>query len=190
MKEKSRKKEYVGIQKFIDSMSPDNVIHVPEDVVIEGGDIVVDKGYVFVGLSQRTNEAGIQFLKSQLEHTDFVIVEVPLKSVDEGEDCLHLDCVFVPVGTGHALVYSEGISRIPKELKDTYQWIEVNREEQKNLATNVLSLSPTRVISRDSSTRVNEALSQIGLEVILLNFDEAPKSGGSFRCCTLPLKRG
>lgn len=181
----SRKNEYQGIQFLLEKMS--KVSYVPENVVIEGGDIIVDKGVVFVGISQRTTMDGYRWLAKQIP--DFKTVPVTLKSLEAGEDCLHLDCVFVPVGTNQALVYQDGFdSKVSAELRQ-YQWLNVTREEQSQLATNVLSLTDKCVISRHSAERVNELLQRSGIEVIPLKFDEAPKTGGSFRCCTLPLVR-
>lgn len=185
MAKKSRKQEWYGIKHLIDQFA--NVVYVPDDLVIEGGDIVVDKNQVFVGISQRTTIEGYEWLKSQLPQ-DLSCTPILLKSLEEGEDCLHLDCVFVPVGSNHALIYPDGIKEIPPQLNQ-YHWLEVTRDEQIALATNVLSLSPTIVISRDIATRVNALLEGIGITVIPLVFNEAPKTGGSFRCCTLPLNR-
>lgn len=185
MAKASRKQEHKGISFLLEEMS--QVVSVPETVVIEGGDIIVDNDMVFVGISQRTTMDGYRWLVEQLPA--FTIVPVPLKSLNNGEDCLHLDCVFVPVGTNHALIYPNGIdNKIPAELR-RYKWLEVTKEEQGELATNVLSLSESCVVSRHSAVRANKLLKAIGLEVITLKFDEAPKTGGSFRCCTLPLVR-
>lgn len=190
MARKSRKFEYLGIQQIIDQISPNKVVRVAHDVIIEGGDIIVDKGYVFVGISQRTNQKGFEFLKSALSTSKFILVPIQLKGIHEGEDCLHLDCVFNPVGERHALIYPPGFSEIPDEIRKIYQWINVSHEEQSQLATNILSISDDVVISRDSLHRINTMLSDLGIKVYELSFDEAPKTGGSFRCCTLPLRRG
>lgn len=189
MKKESRKAEKEGILDFIKKMK--KVVYVPEGVVVEGGDIVVDKGRTFVGLSQRTDEKGLNFIRQALQDTEFKIVPVQLKSLEEGEDCLHLDCVFVPVGENSALIYEEGMNTCPEEIYSIYDLIPINREEQVELATNVLSLSSTKLISREHAVveRVNKELERRGIEVIRLVFNEAPKTGGSFRCCTLPLFR-
>ena len=189
MAKKSRKYEYLGIQHIIDEIPSKRIVEIPKDVVVEGGDIIVDKGFVFVGISQRTNLKGFQFLKSILDYSDFTIVPVKLKSIKQGEDSLHLDCVFNPVGKKHALIYTKGIDAIPIEIKNNYKWINVSKEEQSELATNVLSISDNTVISRDTSHRINKELEKIGINVCQLSFDNAPKTGGSFRCCTLPLRR-
>ncbi|MFW5653164.1 MAG: arginine deiminase family protein, partial [Planctomycetota bacterium] len=66
---------------------------------------------------------------------------------------------------------------------------EITKEEQFELGTNVLSVSPTKIISRHSAKRINNRLRELGFDVIEVKFDETPKGGGSFRCSSLPLFR-
>lgn len=193
MQNSSRRYEAAGIFKHIVSMEgPEPTILLPpeHDILLEGGDVIVDKEHIFVGLTRRTNQKGVDFLKNKFEPA-FQVVSVPCRSFSEEERILHLDCVFNPVGAEHALIYSEGIKFIPEAITDNYQLTEVDKAEQKALSTNVLSIDESTVISRDhtSCRRVNEAMRKAGLEVITLPFDGAPATGGSFRCCTLPLHR-
>lgn len=189
MKKAARMQEWRSIAKYIATIPEANRVYVPEGMFIEGGDIVVDKGIVFVGISQRTTEEALAFLEEQLTGTGLKVVPVRTRSIEEGKDVLHLDCTFVPVGKNCALIYSDGIAEMPKEISDTYDLIEVTAEEQRELATNVLALSPTQVIARDSAHRVNSEMTNRGIEVIPVKFDDAPMFGGSIRCCTLPLVR-
>lgn len=187
MAKKSRQDEWLGIANLIDGFDQKRVIYVPEPAIVEGGDVIVDRGVIFVGIGQRTNEAGFRFLAQQFPH--YRVVPVYLKLVSEGEDVLHLDCAFVPVGKHHALIYPDGLECVPDILRQMYHWIEVTRDEQQSLAPNVLSLSPEIVVSRPDMTRVNAELRAAGLKVIEVLYDDPPKTGGSFRCSTLPLRR-
>lgn len=185
----TRRREWESIEKFIDKMPIESVVRVPEGVVLEGGDIVVDKENVYVGLSQRTTKKGLDFLSKQLEDTTFNIVPVELLNVGDGEDVLHLDCAFIPVGKNSALIYSKGMVSMPKEIFDDYDLIDTTFEEQNELVVNVISLSPQKVVSRNIASRINSEMKRRGIEVFEIPFNEAPKSGGSLRCCTLPLRR-
>lgn len=187
MAQESRRDEWLGLQAILDQIDPQKIIRVPDGVVLEGGDVIVDNGRIFIGLSQRTEPAGVQFIASHFP--DFEVIPVPLKQLSDGEDVLHLDCSFLPVGSHHALIYPNGLATIPAAITEQYDLIEVTKAEQQILATNVLSISPTQVISRTKSSRVNAELRRRGLEVIELPFDDPPKTGGSFRCCSLPLWR-
>lgn len=189
MMNKSRKNEWKGIEKIISRLPKTNVVTLPPDIVIEGGDIIVDKGNVYVGISQRTGYDGYLFLQKQLAHSMFHVIPVKLATPDDDEDCLHLDCVFMPIGNNYALMYKNGVQRMPFQIEMDYNIIPVSKQEQQNLATNVLALSPTTIVSRDMAVRINDELRKAGFTVITMQFDQAPKTGGSFRCCTLPLVR-
>ncbi len=194
MIKKSRRYEVAGIFPHLLSLEgeePNILIPPRHDMLLEGGDILIDKGYLFVGLSQRTNQAGFDYLEETFGH-QFELVPMHCKSLEEGENVLHLDCTFNPVGEQHALIYPPGLRHIPEVIRERYEWIEVTAAEQAALATNVLSVDEHTVISRThpACRRVNNLLRSIGLRVIEVPFDGAPSTGGSFRCCSLPLVRG
>lgn len=193
MARSSRRYEAAGIFEHITSMKGEEptILMPPEhDILIEGGDIIVDKEHIFVGLTRRTNRKGTEFLKDNF-NPEFEIVSIPCRSFDEEERILHLDCVFNPIGTDHALIYPDGLKYVPAAIADNYHLIEVNKSEQQALAVNVLSINKNVVISRDTAQchRVNELMIKAGLQVITTPFEGAPSTGGSFRCCTLPLHR-
>ena len=185
----SRRLEWRGYSHLFERFPAEvKVLFGPEDLVIEGGDVIVDRGKVFVGIGQRTTLAGAAWLMQLVP--DHEIVPINLSGLEHGEDVLHLDCSFLPVGDGHALIYPGGLRDVPAAVRDTYDLIEVTREEQQVLGTNVLSIAPDCVISQPTSTRINAELRARGIEVIEVPYSEPPKTGGSFRCCTLPLLRG
>lgn len=188
MAARSRRHEWRGYAHLFERF-PEHVkiLFGPEDLVIEGGDVIVDRGKVFVGIGQRTTLAGAAWLMQLVP--DFEIVPINLRGLRHGEDVLHLDCSFLPVGDGYALIYPDGMRDVPASVRDTYELIEVTRDEQQALGTNVLSIDPSTVISQPTSTRINAEMRARGIDVVELPYSEPPKTGGSFRCCTLPLHR-
>jgi len=189
MAKKSRKQEYKGIEHLFHDFEGE-LIYVPSGVILEGGDVIVDNPYIFLGLSQRSTMQGVEFLKQNFK--DWYTVPVYLKPLSEGEDVLHLDCAFMPTAEDEALIYKPGFKEIPKEISEKYGsgFINVTKQEQLELGTNVLQLGPKKIISRDKAHGLNAKLKSLGYDVTPLKFDEAPKTGGSFHCCTLPLYRG
>ncbi len=190
----SRRYEVAGVFPHIlqeDGPEPNILIPPRPDMLMEGGDLIVHNGTLFVGLSQRTNEAGLKYLKGTFG-SEFDVQPIHCKALSEGENVLHLDCTFNPVGRRHCLIYPEGFREIPALIREQYEWIAVTKEEQAALGTNVLSVNEETVISRKhpACARVNDALRTAGLRVIEVPFDGAPATGGSFRCCSLPLQRG
>ena len=188
MAQDSRKREWTGIKKVLDQLPKEKIVHVPSDISVEGGDIILDRGTLYIGLSERTSIEGAEWMREKYAWR-YRVQLVPLKDLHHDEDVLHMDCTFLPVGEKHCLIYPPGFHQIPKSISNDYEWIEVTREEQFELATNVLSISPTEVISRKSARRINDELRKAGLKVFEVEFSEAPKGGGSFRCATLPLWR-
>lgn len=188
MAKESRKQEYKGIEDLFKDFEGE-LLSTPKGISLEGGDVIVDDPYIFVGMSSRSTMQGVEFLKKNFK--GWYVVPVYLKALSEGEDVLHLDCTFMPTAEEEALIYKPGFKEIPKEISKKYGsgYIEVTQQEQSVLATNVLQLGQKKIISRDIANSLNEKLKSLGYVVIPLKFNEAPKTGGSFHCCSLPLYR-
>ncbi|MEI2664460.1 dimethylarginine dimethylaminohydrolase family protein [Rossellomorea sp. LJF3] len=150
---------------------------------IEGGDVLVDEDNIWIGVSGRTNQLAIQSLRNQL--TPYTVHELPLR-----EDILHLDCVFTIISSEWALVYPPAFSKEDLEtIKKHYNIITVTDEEQFQMGPNVLAIGDKKIISLTQNQALNERIRAEGFDVIELDLSEIIKSGGSFRCCTLPLIR-
>jgi N-dimethylarginine dimethylaminohydrolase len=150
---------------------------------IEGGDVIIDGKTIYVGLSNRTNQKAADHLQRLL--SNFEVKAIPFK-----ERYLHLDCVFNVVSPEIALIYPEALTEEDIKLfSSRYELIEVSKEEQFTLGTNVLSIGNKRILSLPVNKNVNKQLRDRGFEVIEVDITEIIKSGGSFRCCTLPILR-
>lgn len=151
---------------------------------IEGGDIIIDGQTIYVGISDRTNEAAFNHLKGLLP--TFTVVSVKFQP-----KYLHLDCVFNVISPTEAIIFPGVIDKQVEELiRARYDLIHVSAEEQFSLATNVLSIGNKQIFSLPVNKGVNAELRKRGYEVIEIDISEIIKSGGSFRCCTLPILRG
>jgi len=150
---------------------------------IEGGDVLIDRDTVFAGISNRTHIDAIKHLQTFLP--DFEVIPVPFEA-----KYLHLDCVFNVLSPEDALIFPDVISKEEREfLAGRYHLIEVTDEEQFTLGTNVLSIGHKKVLSLPVNKNVNKQLRERGYEVIEVDITEIIKSGGSFRCCTMPILR-
>lgn len=150
---------------------------------IEGGDVIIDQDTIYVGISDRTNEAAIEHLKILLPA--FNVLPIPFEN-----KYLHLDCVFNPISATEALIFPGVIEKGKYDyLASRYDLIPVSPKEQFTLGTNVLSIGDKKVFSLPVNKGVNAELRKRGYEVIEVDITEIIKSGGSFRCCTLPLLR-
>lgn len=152
--------------------------------IIEGGDVLIDGNTIYVGISNRTNVEAIQHLQTLLPTYD--VIEIPFT-----DTYLHLDCVFNIISPNEALIFPGEIDKDKaKFLASRYELIKVSEEEQATLGTNVLSIGEKRILSLPINKDVNEKLKDRGYEIIEVDITEIIKSGGAFRCCTLPLLRG
>lgn len=150
---------------------------------VEGGDVIVDRGTLFVGISSRTSIEAAEKLKDDLP--DYTIIPIPFD-----EKYLHLDCVFNILSPEVGLIFPRAFDPgIVDMLAATYKLIEVSEEEQFTMGTNVLSIGNKKVFSLPQNKQVNARIRAHGFEVIEVDFSEIIKSGGSFRCCSMPINR-
>ena len=201
---KDRSKEFEGISHILSSFNNDNIISLPSNTSIEGGDVIVHDDYIFVGVSSeedfnskkvaRTNLKAVNFLKSFFPNKKILCFEL-IKSDDLIEkNCLHLDCCFQPLGLGHVLVCfdafkNNGDIEIVKNLFGKKYLIELTKEEMWDLNSNIFSISKNIIVSTTKFTRVNKLLFSLGYNVEEVNFSSVAKMGGLLRCSTLPLIR-
>ncbi|PLT30597.1 dimethylarginine dimethylaminohydrolase family protein [Peribacillus deserti] len=150
---------------------------------IEGGDVLIDRNTIYVGISNRTKIESIEKLEQLLPQ--FEIIAIPFT-----DTYLHLDCVFNIISPQEALIFPGEINKEElKILASRYDLIEVTEEEQFTLGTNVLSVGHKKIISLPVNKKVNSQLRKRGYEVIEVDITEIIKSGGAFRCCTMPIVR-
>ena len=184
MKEKIRSNEHIALREVVENFT-DTKVYCPKQGVIEGGDIVLNNDKIYVGISQRTNMVGYEWLKRNYSD-EFEIIPIYLN-----EGFLHLDVVFNIVSDKYALVYKKGIkTESIEKITSTFTVIFIDDDEQMNLATNVFSINENKIVIDKRNKKLSAELQKIGKEVIELEFDEITKIGGSFRCSTCPLIRG
>lgn len=190
MRKANRRGEYEQIAALIDAIDTP-AIEAPAEAFIEGGDVILHPGYVFVGQSERTNAAGAAFLADSFPDLEVIPLEL-VTTDDPHTNVLHLDCAFQPVGSEHALFYADGFRKRPDAIYDLFgerNLISLTGEEMYHLMPNIFSVSPTTVVSEPGFTRINDELRRIGLTVLETPYHEVGKIGGLLRCSTLPLRR-
>lgn len=150
---------------------------------VEGGDVMIDRDIVYVGISGRTSSEGLDKIRGALP--EYTVYPIPIE-----QSYLHLDCVFNVISPTEALIYTPALREQEiRYLSKRYELIEVTKEEQFTMGTNVLSIGNKKIFSLPCNSNVNAQLRKRGYEVLEVDISEIIKSGGSFRCCTLPLLR-
>lgn len=199
-----REKEIDAIQYIIDKIDPKKVIRPPEDVHIEGGDVMMHNEYIFVGtyrgddysdiITARTNTQAVAYLKRLFPNKIIKDFDLNKSNTEPRDNALHLDCCFQPVGTGKAILYKGGFKE-----ESEYQFLidlfgkenvfEITREEMYNMNSNIFSIAPNLVVSEQNFKRLNTWLRNQEIIVEEIPYAEISKQEGLLRCSTLPLIR-
>lgn len=183
-----RRKERRGFDSLLGELTG-NGAHVispaSDDVFIEGGDVIVDLPYVYVGVGKYgSNTKGVEWLQSQLG-TAATVVPVPLAV----PGILHLDCCMTLIGSRLGIIHRESlVTPLPPPL-DAYEFIEVDARTRQELGTNVLILDHKTIIVQLRHAQLQQNLRNRGFRVIPLDFGWHTQLDGAFRCATAPIRR-
>lgn len=199
-----RQAEFQAIEYIVKQMNPDKVVTPPEEVHIEGGDVMPWNEHIFIGtykgddykeqITARTNMAGVAFIQKLFPHKKVKEFDLVKSKTEARDNALHLDCCFQPVGKDKAIIYKGGF-----RSEADYQYLvdifgaenlfHIEREEMYEMNSNVFSISPEVVVSEKHFTRLNAWLRAQGLTVEEIPYSEISKQEGLLRCSTLPLLR-
>lgn len=191
MKESSRSAEYSMIEHHV-RRAAEVVVTPPASVILEGGDVVLYRDVIFVGVGRRTNEAAVDFLEELFPQHRVVEVHLVHGTRDPHSDVLHLDCVFAPVGRDSALVFAAGLKHGIGVIADHFpaeKRIELTGDALYDLACNIVSITPEHVVSCERLVGLNAQLEARGIRVSTVPYDAVRQLGGLIRCSTLPLRR-
>lgn len=199
-----REREIEAIHHVIEQIKPENIIKLPEECHVEGGDVMPWNDYIFVGtysgsdyssfITARTNMDAVIALQEYFPNKTVKAFELRKSNTNAKENALHLDCCFQPVGKDKAILHKNGFL-IEKE----YQWLvdffgkenifEITKDEMYNMNSNIFSISENVVISERNFTRLNTWLRNLGFTVEEVPYAEIAKQEGLLRCSTMPLIR-
>ena len=200
----NRLEELDAINDVYQQLDPKNRITPPDEVHVEGGDVMPWNDYIFVGvytgddyadyITARTNQQAVDFLKELFPDKMVKSFELRKSNTEAKENALHLDCCFQPIGKGKAILHKNGFL-----IEEEYQFLvdyfgrenifEISKEEMYNMNSNIFSISEEVVVSEVGFTRLNTWLRSNGFTVEEIPYAEIGKQEGLLRCSTLPLIR-
>ncbi|MEY3501474.1 MAG: hypothetical protein RL308_3147 [Bacteroidota bacterium] len=199
-----RERELDAIQYIIDQINPSKVVRPPEEVHIEGGDVMLWNNYVFIGtykgsdykdyITARTNWQGVEFIRNLFPNKIVKEFDLVKSKIEARDNALHLDCCFQPVGTNKGIIYKRGFREEADymflvNLFGKENLFHIKREEMYNMNSNVFSIAPDVVVSERKFKRLNKWLRKNGFTVEEIPYAEIAKQEGLLRCSTLPLIR-
>ncbi|MCW9049780.1 MAG: arginine deiminase family protein [Deltaproteobacteria bacterium] len=146
-------------------------IHTPG--TLEGGDLMQVGNHLYIGLSQRTNEAGARQLTAILEKYGITASTVPVVNF------LHLKTAVTYVGQNHLMV-AEGFA-LPEELQ-SFKAFQVPIAELP--AANCILIND-KIMMSAGFPRTQEQLGLIGTEIVAVDISEFAKIDGGLTCLSL-----
>jgi len=199
-----REKEYEAIDHVISQIEPEDIIQLPEECHVEGGDVMPWNDYIFVGtysgedyseyITARTNIDAVIALQELFPKKTVKAFELRKHNTDPKENALHLDCCFQPVGKNKAILHKNGFL-----IESEYEWLlnffgkenvfEISKDEMYAMNSNVFSISENVIISEKNFVRLNTWLRDNGFTVEEVMYAEIAKQEGLLRCSTMPLIR-
>ncbi|MCO6164256.1 dimethylarginine dimethylaminohydrolase family protein [Flavobacterium sp. NRK F7] len=199
-----RERELDAIQYVLDQIDPTKIVRPPEEVHIEGGDVMVWNDYIFIGtykgsdykdyITARTNMHGVNYIKELFPHKIVKEFDLVKSKIEPRDNALHLDCCFQPLGTNLGIIYKSGFREEADYMylvnlfgKDNL--FHIDREEMYHMNSNIFSIAPDVVVSERNFTRLNNWMRSKGITVEEIPYAEISKQEGLLRCSTLPLIR-
>jgi N-dimethylarginine dimethylaminohydrolase len=199
-----RERELEAIQYIIDKIDPKKVVRPPEEVHIEGGDVMPWNDYIFIGtykgsdykdyMTARTNKEGVAFIKNLFPNKIVKEFDLVKSKLEARDNALHLDCCFQPIGVNKGIIYKSGFREEADymflvNLFGKENLFHITRDEMYNMNSNVFSIDTNVVVSERNFTRLNNWLRSNGFIVEEVPYAEISKQEGLLRCSTLPLIR-
>ncbi|NDI97616.1 amidinotransferase [Flavobacterium sp. LaA7.5] len=199
-----RERELDAIQYVIDKMNPAKVVRPPEEVHIEGGDVMLWDDHIFIGtykgsdykdyITARTNMQGVNYIKEMFPHKTVKEFDLVKSRIEARDNALHLDCCFQPVGKDKGVIYKSGFREEADymylvNLFGKQNLFHIEREEMYNMTSNFFSIDTDVVVIEKNFTRLKNWLLERGFTVEEVPYAEIAKQEGLLRCSTLPLIR-
>jgi len=198
-----RSREFQGIEYILNDFNG-KIINIPENVHVEGGDILTNFDDIFIGyydndnysdlFTARTNRDAIEYFKDFFPNKNIKGFHLKKSNTNALNNILHLDCCLQLVGKDKAIIYPEAFT-----YTEDYQWLEsffgieniflISNKEMYEMNSNILSIKHDLVVSEPSFKRLNSWLELKGFNVEKVAFNEISKQEGLFRCSSLPLIR-
>ena len=167
----SRQAETASVAAMLQNYRP--LVHIQAPATIDGGDVLRLDRTLYVGRSQRTNEAALEQL--QRLAPDYKVVAVYFRG------CLHLKSAVTQIEKRTLLFNPDWI-----EAFKGFEMIAVDPTEP--FAANALYLDGVIVLS-DSHTRTRHRLEQRGYRVVPVDVSELEKAEAGVTCCSLMVER-
>ena len=187
-----RRDEPVAVAADLEPLGVPVVGALTEPAAAEGGDMFwLDASTLLVGRGYRTNDAGIEQLRTLLPRADVVAFDLPHRRGPA--ECLHLMSFVSPLAPDLAVVFLPLMPvRLVEMLRERdVRLVEVPEDELDSMGPNVLALAPRVALAIEGNPATRRRLEAAGVDVHTYRGDDISRKGdGGPTCLTRPLARG
>jgi dimethylargininase len=171
----SREGEVAAIRPAL-SLFYDNLAEITAPGTLDGGDICEAGEHFFIGISERTNQAGAKQLADYLGQLGYTSDLVDIRGV---KGILHLKSGIAYLGEGR-LALIEALAKHP-----TFRRYEIIRlQPQENYAANCVRINDY-VLTAAGFPRFHQSLQEAGYQPLPLDMSEFQKMDGGLSCLSL-----
>ena len=154
-----------------------------KNIKLEGGDVIQNNDYVFVGINERTNNNGYNFVVSKTNKKCFRIEH----------SALHLDCCFTLLKNNIIIFSKKYIQKLDQNIKKKFKVFileDIIDTKNTNLALNFIIIGNNIIISNHKRfSKLRQFLRKLGYKLHLVNFKYDYLLYGSIRCFTQWLEK-
>lgn len=163
------------------------------DATAEGGDILwIDKNTLVIGRGFRTNQKGIDQIRSALKPHGVSVLQFDLPYDQGKEACLHLQSLISLIDHKTAIIYRKlaPVSFVELLEKKGFKLIDLPEDEYVSMGTNVLAIKPNICLALGGNPKTKLALENAGCKVYTYKGTELSyKAEGGPTCLTRPVLR-
>lgn len=174
LKYSSRKPEHEAVVAKVEELGF-SLAQLPEGATLEGGDMLKFNEKVWVGLSTRTNEAGVRAVAELLEPLGATVTGVPV------EHALHLKSAITALPDGTFLAHED---YAPAE-----EFFPGYRRAPEFLGSQIIMLGGNTILMSSSGPKTAEMLRADGFEVLTTPMTEFEKTEGCVTCLSVRIRR-
>jgi len=173
----SRRGEVQSISQLLGSfLSPAGIQTIQAPGTIDGGDVCEAEDHFFIGISERTNQAGAEQLAEWLAASDFTLGFV---DIQQESTLLHLKSGLAYLGENR-LVVTDALAH--REEFTGYEHIRVCPEEE--YGANCVRINDY-VLIPSGCVKLGDRLEKLGYRTIALEMSEFQKMDGGLSCLSL-----
>lgn len=147
--------------------------YIQDPGTLDGGDVLILDRTLYIGLTSRSNRAGIEQLGALLAPHGYRVRGVKVQG------CLHLKSAACAVGSDTILLQSDWVDPDQFDVRRV-----IATDPHESGAANVVWLGRD-VIYPEAFPRTAAKLEDLGLRVHAVAYDEVTKAEGAVTCCSL-----